>query len=93
MNKLEQNRLIIDEIDSKIIELFEQRMDVVKEVIQYKIENNIPILDANRENNMFEKNLKKFSNVQYAYYYKNVLEGFLKASKEMQKDILESNKK
>ena len=44
MNKLEQARINIDDIDTKIIELFEKRMDTVKDVIKFKIENNIPIL-------------------------------------------------
>lgn len=91
MNKLEQARNIIDDIDTKIIELFEKRMDTVKDVIKYKIENNIPILDTNREAIMLEKNLNKISKEEYKKYYKDVLEGYLKASKEMQKDILDKN--
>ena len=90
MTKLEEARLSIDKIDSEILKLFEERMDVVQEVIKYKIEHNIPILDTNRENQMLEKNLNKISNEGYRNYYKTVLEGFLKASKDMQKDILEN---
>ena len=63
-------------------------MDVVKEVIEYKIENNIPITDSNRELSMLENNLKKIKNEEYKKYYKDVLEGFLKASKKMQEDII-----
>ena len=63
-------------------------MDVVKEVIEYKIENNIPITDSNRELSMLENNLKKIKNGEYKKYYKDVLEGFLKASKKMQEDII-----
>ena len=37
MNKLEECRKRIDDIDSKIIKLFEERMDVVKEVTSYKL--------------------------------------------------------
>lgn len=90
MNKLEQSRLLIDDIDNNIIELYEKRMDIILEVIKYKIENNIPILDTNRETLMLEKNLKKISNEQYKEYYKDVLEGFLKASKKMQSDIIKN---
>lgn len=89
MNKLEKARLVIDEIDSEIIKLFEKRMATVKDVIEFKIENNIPILDSNREAVMLEKNLAKISNDEYKKYYYLVLEGFLKASKDLQKDILE----
>ena len=89
MNKLEKARLVIDEIDSEIIKLFEKRMATVKDVIEFKIENNMPILDNNREAAMLEKNLTKISNEEYKKYYHLVLEGFLKASKDLQKDILE----
>lgn len=88
MTKLEIYREKIDEIDSEIIRLYEQRMEVVEGVINYKIENNIPILDANRESAMLEKNLTKIQNEQLKKYYISVLQGFLKASKELQTDIL-----
>lgn len=88
MKKLENCRVLIDNYDNLIIELYEKRMDVVKEVIKYKIENNIPITDSNRELSMLENNLKKIKNEEYKKYYKDVLEGFLKASKKMQEDII-----
>lgn len=93
MNKLEKYRLQIDEIDTKIIELFEKRMDIVKNVINYKIENNIPILDTSRESSMLDKNIRKINNHEYDEYYASILGGFLKASKDMQSDILDIRKK
>ncbi len=91
-NKLIDARKKIDEIDSKIIELYIQRMDTVKKVIEYKIENNIPVLDSNREASMLEKNLSKIDKEEYKKYYESILLGFLKASKDMQNDILNKNK-
>jgi monofunctional chorismate mutase len=93
MDKLIELRNKIDELDTKIISLYEERMKVVIEVIQYKIENNIPILDNSREAIMLEKNLNKIKDPKFKKYYKDVLDGYLKASKEMQKDILETSKK
>ena len=93
MSKLDEARSKIDDIDSKIIELFEERMNVVKDVINYKIENNIPVLDSNREAVMLEKNLNKIQNNEYKKYYYSVLQGYLKASKDMQKDILDNHSK
>ena len=92
MKKLEICRDLIDSIDSQIIELYEKRMEVVKEVIEYKIENDLPIYDQNRESLMLEKNLSKIKNEEYKKYYSDVLNGFLKASKEYQKDILNKKK-
>ena len=68
MSKLDEARVKIDEIDTKIIELFEERMTTVIDVINYKIENNIPVLDSNRESLMLEKNLNKIKNPKYKQY-------------------------
>ena len=92
MKDLNELRNEIDLIDEEIIKLFEKRLDIVQGVINYKIENNIPILDSSRENLMLEKNLKKIKNEKYKKYYNDVLKGYLKASKDLQKDILENKK-
>lgn len=92
MNKLEECRKRIDEIDTKIIELYEQRMDVVKEVTNYKLENGLNVLDSSREAAMLEKNTEKVQSQEYKKYYKNVLDGFLKSSKDMQHEIMNKNK-
>ena len=88
MEKLEICRDLIDSIDNQIIELYVKRMEIVKEITKFKIDNNLPILDQNREKIMLEKNLEKVKDHEFKKYYKSVLEGFLKASKEMQKDII-----
>mgnify|MGYP005947171221 CR=1 FL=1 len=49
MNKLEQARAQIDAIDREMAKLYEARLDAVKDVIAYKIENDLPILDSGRE--------------------------------------------
>ena len=92
MKKLEICRDLIDSIDNQIIELYEKRMEVIKDVIEYKIKNDLPIYDQNRESLMLEKNLSKIKNEEYKKYYSDVLNGFLKASKEYQKDILNKKK-
>ena len=49
MNKLENARKEINRIDREITKLFEERMKQVEDVIIYKMENNLQILDAGRE--------------------------------------------
>ena len=92
MEKLEIYRDLIDSIDNQIIELYVKRMEIVKEITKLKIDNNLPVLDQNREKIMLEKNLEKIKDEEFKKYYKSVLEGFLKASKEMQKDIIAKQK-
>ena len=86
---LNEIRKEIDEIDAGIVDLYEKRMNLCKNVAKYKIENNIPILDSSRELVILEKNLAKIKNPEYRKYYDTVLKGYLTASKDMQKDIIE----
>lgn len=89
MEKLEICRDLIDSIDNSIIKLYEKRMDIIKEITKYKIENGLPVLDQNREDSMLKKNIEKIKNEEYKKYYKDVLDGYLKASKKMQEEIME----
>ena len=45
----------IDEVDRKIVELYEKRMELCKSVAEYKIENGKPVLDSKREQEKIEK--------------------------------------
>ncbi|MCF0115090.1 MAG: chorismate mutase, partial [Erysipelotrichaceae bacterium] len=56
MNQLEEARVIINEVDKEMASLFEKRMKAVKEVIAYKMENDLPIYDESREKIVVEKN-------------------------------------
>ena len=61
-----------------------------KEFSKLLLNNNLPILDSSRESKMLENNLKKIKNQEFKKYYQDVLSGFLKASKDLQKDILDN---
>ena len=89
MKTLEECRKELDIIDKQVIELFEKRMNVIKDVALYKKENNLPILDEQREKMMLETNVKKFKNIGLRKYYKTVLQAFLKTSKQYQKEIIQ----
>ena len=39
----------IDEIDGKIVDLYEKRMDICKQVAEYKIETGKKVFDRTRE--------------------------------------------
>jgi chorismate mutase/prephenate dehydratase len=49
MRDLTELRTEIDSIDRQIVELYEKRMSVSKEVAEYKIQNGRPVLDKERE--------------------------------------------
>jgi len=57
--KLEQLRKQIDSLDFKILDLLSQRMELVREIGEYKKENNITILQIERWAEIFESRMEK----------------------------------
>lgn len=57
MDKLNQYRDKIDKIDAKILELLVDRFEVVKQVGEYKKQNNLPVLDREREQQLVSKKI------------------------------------
>lgn len=88
LNKLEQARLIINEVDSKMIELFKERMKAARMVAEYKKEHDLPVLDKAREEALINKNLELLSDKELEKYYLTFLEGVLTASKDYQKELI-----
>ena len=87
MNRLEESRIIINQIDSEMASLFEKRMEAVRQVIEYKMENDLPIYDASREKEVIEKNLKNISNSELEMFYKKYIIAVMDISKEFQNSI------
>ena len=57
MSDINRHRSNIDEIDRKMAELFQQRMEEVQAVVQYKKENGLNVTDRSRERQVIEKHL------------------------------------
>jgi chorismate mutase/prephenate dehydratase len=64
MLDLNEIRTEIDGIDSKIVELFETRMEKCEEVAQYKISTGKPVLDRKREQDKINT-LKKLASTPF----------------------------
>ena len=56
MDKLQDARKQINEIDKEMASLFERRMLAAKEIAEYKKERGLQIYDAAREKAVIEKN-------------------------------------
>lgn len=88
MNKLEEARQIIDQVDLELIELFKKRMAASKMVAEFKALNNLPIYNEEREKNLINKNLNSLNSKELEKYYLEFLEVILKVSKDYQKDLI-----
>lgn len=89
MNKLEKARLVIDEVDQQMADLFKKRMQAVNEVLAHKIENHLPVLDVSRENLMIQKNVSRFDDENFKIYYEAFLKSLLEISRRYQEDHYE----
>ena len=57
-NDLSEIRESINEVDQSLAQLFEKRMELVALVAEYKIENDIPILNSEREKQVIDRALE-----------------------------------
>lgn len=87
MNELELQRKKIEECDKKIAELFEERMEIAKEIGKIKKEQNIPTFDKVREDFLINKNSTYLKNKELVPYYQEFLKNVMKISKDYQKSL------
>ncbi len=85
---LDSIRNEIDNIDSRLIELFTQRIDYSRQVAEYKMENSIPVFNRQRENEILESVYEKAGahGNQAKLLYSTILE----LSRALQHDMLGS---
>jgi chorismate mutase/prephenate dehydratase len=91
MDILKNSREKIDQIDKQMAQLFEKRMKVVEDIILYKTQNNLPVLDNNRENLIVQKNIQYIQDKKYLDSYINFITGLMDISKKYQRNFLNQN--
>lgn len=88
MRTLEELRVEIDRIDQQMIQLFEERMQVVAEVMAVKKAAGLPILDASREEAVVAKNTARLSDPALADYYERLIRQMMALSREYQAKLM-----
>lgn len=83
MRDIEDIRDDINKLDEKLIGLLKERFDLSKEVRAYKKENNMPIFDEKREEEILRK--IEDDNKEYGPYFKNIYQAIMDESKNLQK--------
>ncbi len=92
MNDLVNARKEINEIDTKLAELFCKRMNAVKKVAQYKAEHGMPIFDPAREEEVIIQGSKRVDDEELRSYYVNFIRETMKISRSYQSKLLEGMK-
>ena len=81
----------IDNIDKQIIQLFTERMECSKKVAQYKLENGMPIFNAEREREILDS-VEENAGV-YGGGARQLYSAILEISRALQHDMLGSGEK
>ena len=59
MGKLEEIRERLEVCDKQIVSVLEDRMDIIKEIMEYKKENGLPILQPEQEKRQLKEHVKE----------------------------------
>lgn len=89
MDKLQKARETINQADKAMAELFQKRMEAVKEVAEYKKERGLPVLDAHREAEVIARNIALLEDESLRSYYRLFLERNMEISKRYQHSLME----
>ena len=84
-NSLDEYRNEIDKIDADISALLEKRFDIVKNIASYKQENDLPVLDEEREQEKIKK-LEGLCSEEKASYVTESMREIMAQSRRFQKD-------
>lgn len=91
MSDLEGFREEIDSIDKQITNLFEERMNIVLKIAQYKKENNISVLHSSREEEVINNAISNLKNKEYASEITSLLNLVMDISKNIQNKKVTNN--
>lgn len=93
INKLEKYRDQIDSLDTQMLELLSQRMDIVEKIGKYKKENNVAILQILRWENILKTRTEQGVNLNLPEdFIKKLLQLVHKISIQKQTEILYQKK-
>ena len=92
MDKLNEARMTINEVDREMAGLFERRMQAVKRIAEYKKEHGLPIYDAAREKAVLERNAEFIRDYEVRSYYTRFMADTMAVSKQYQERVISGAK-
>lgn len=84
---LAQSRRKIDALDYQILELLAQRLEICKEIAEYKQKNNLSVYDKKRELEITNNRIERFKELGFdeQEFVTKLFELIMKKSREVQK--------
>ncbi len=87
---IQELRKNIDEIDTKIVELICERMKTAAEIGKYKRERNLPVYDASRERELFDR-VGSLAGEEFSSYTKVLYSTVTDVSRSYQRKLMGRN--
>lgn len=91
MGYLDELRQEIDLLDRELVGLFERRMEIVENIGKYKIENNLPVFNPLREEEVIKKNMEYLKNKNYQILLREFYINLMNLSKDYQNSQIHLN--
>lgn len=88
MRDLAESRKEIDEIDDNIVKLFQRRMNICRDVADFKLKTGKPVLDRQRELDKIAVLREKAADGFYAHGVEELFEQIMAMSRKMQYKLL-----
>ena len=88
MQDLQQLRQQIDAIDQQLGQLFLQRMEVVRQVASFKLEQGLPVLQSQREQQVIQQ-ARQRAPEEMADYMEEFFTAAMAVSRQMQQDLID----
>ena len=84
---LHQIRKDIDQIDQELVALLEKRMVCVSQIIEYKEQQDLPVLDQEREREVLEKVGSLVTDEQYRATIQAQFKDLMARSRDYQEEV------
>lgn len=84
LNDLDVFRKTIDKCDMEIVQAIEKRFSTVKQIVQYKKDNNLEIYQPDREQQVLEKVDSYLTSNEFSEELKSLYTYIMEISKEIQ---------
>ena len=90
MTALDDYRKELDQIDETMINMLEARMRTVEKIAQYKIDNDMPVLDALREREILDR-ITRNASPDMAFYTRTMYSNIMEMSKDHQRKSVQKD--
>lgn len=84
---LDQIRKDIDQIDQELVALLERRMVRVGQIVEYKEQQSLPVLDQGREREVIEKVGSLVTDERYRATIQGQFQDIMKRSRTYQEEV------